>query len=322
MKSDPASSATKNSWDTYWQGAGTAAAYSAEGSIHPSISGFWAELFHSSKALFDSPRIVDLASGNGALVQSALDAFGEGSAAITCVDISGKAITSIRERYPAVNAIVGDAADTGLPSRAFDIVTSQFGVEYAGSRAIEEAARLLAENGRLGCLLHHEGSSIHLDCVTGLDAVTRVRESRFIPLATAFFSAGFDAVRGADRARYEKAGTLLNPAIRVVEAAVEDHGPDVAGGVIAALYNDVKRIHQRIQNYEPSEGLDWLQNMDRQLEDYVARMSTMHAAAIDEQALGEFRDIVTAAGCTVTESGPLFAPGETQPLAWALLASR
>jgi hypothetical protein len=62
--------------------------------------------------------------------------------------------------------------------------------------------------------------------------------------------------------------------------------------------------------------------MDRELADYVARMSTMHAAALDESAFGEIRDIVTAAGCAVTDSGPLFAPGEQRPLAWALLASR
>ena len=322
MHPDPDTPETNNGWDSYWQGAGSTSAYSADGSVHPSIAGFWSEFYQSSKALFDSPRIVDLASGSGALVQSAFDAFGQDATEITCVDISGKAIDSIREKYPAVNAVVGDAAETGLPSHAFDVVTSQFGVEYAGKSAIEEAVRLLAQNGRLACLFHHAGSSIHLDCAAGLDAVTRVRESQFIPLATDFFSAGFDAVRGSDRAPYEKAGALFNPAIRTVEDVFTDHGQDVAGGVIANLYDAVKRMHQRIQHYEPSEVLDWLQNMDRQLADYVARMSSMHAATVDEGAFGEICETVTTAGCVVTDSGPLFAPGEQRPLAWALLASK
>ena len=322
MQSDPDTRETDSGWDSYWQGAGGASAFSADGTVHPSISGFWSEFFRSSQTQSDSPRIVDLASGNGALVQHALDAFEGGSADITCVDTSEKAIGSIRERYPAVNTIVRDAADTGLPSRSFDLVTSQFGVEYAGKEAVEEAVRLLAENGRLAFLLHHTESSIHQDCEAGLDAVRRLRESRFVPLATDFFSAGFEAVRGADRAPYEKAATLVNPAIRAVETVVEDHGPDVAGGVIATLYDTVKRMHQRIQHYEPAEVLDWLRNMDRQLGDYLARMSTMHAAALDERSFDEIREIVTRAGCEIAESGPLFAPGEPRPLAWALLASR
>jgi SAM-dependent methyltransferase len=322
MQSDPDTPETDSGWDSYWQGAGAASAYSADGTVHPSISGFWSEFFGSSQAQSDSPRIVDLASGNGALVQFALDAFEGRSVDITCVDTSEKAIGSIRERYPAVNAIVRDAADTGLPSHAFDLVTSQFGVEYAGREAIEEAVRLLAQNGRLAFLLHHTESSIHRDCEAGLDAVTRVRESRFILLATDFFSAGFEAVRGADRAPYEQAATLLNPAIRAVENVAEKHGPDVAGGVVATLYDTVKRMHQRIQHYEPAEVLDWLQSMDLQLEDYLARMSTMHAAALDERSFEEVREIMTRADCTIIDSGPLFAPGEQQPLAWALLASR
>lgn len=322
MQSDPETHETNSGWDSYWQGAGAAAAYSADGSVHPSIAGFWSEFFRSSQALFDTPRVVDLASGNGALVQAALDGLGQDSAEVSCVDTSEKAIDSIRERYPAVTAIVGDAADTGLPSGAFDIVTSQFGVEYAGRNAIDEAVRLLADNGRLALLLHHTASPIHQDCEAGLDAVTRVRDSRFVSLATDFLGAGFDAVRGADRAPYEQAATELNPAIRAVESVVEDHGPDVAGGVIAHLYDTVKRMHQRIQNYEPAEALDWLRGMDRQLEDYLARMSTMRAAALDEGGFDEICETVTRSGCTIVESGPLFAPGEQRPLAWALLASR
>ena len=322
MHSDPDTPQTNGGWDSYWQGAGDTAAFSADGSIHPAMSGFWSEFFQSSKALFESPRIVDLASGNGALIAYAFDAFGENAANISCVDISEAAIDGIRERFPSVNTVVGDAARTGLHAGAFDIVTSQFGVEYAGSGAMEEAVRLLADNGRLALLLHHTGSSIHKDCEAGLDAARRVIESRFIPLATDFFSAGFEAVRGADRAPYEKAATLLNPAVQAVESVVEDHGPDVAAGIIANLYNTVKRMHQRIQNYEPSEVLDWLQNMGRQLEDYASRMSAMHAAALDEKAFDDLCSLVTAANCSIDQSGPLFAPGDQQPLAWALLASR
>jgi SAM-dependent methyltransferase len=322
MHSDPDSSETNSGWDSYWQGAGDAAAWSSDGSIHPAISGFWSEFFQSSIALLESPRIVDLGSGNGALVDHAFAAFGRDTVDVTCIDISGTAIASIRDRYPGVHAVVSDAADTGLRSAAFDMVISQFGVEYSGTGAVEEAVRLLAPDGRLAFLLHHEQSSIHRDCVAGLDATARVRKARFIPLAIDLFSAGFEAVRGADRAPYEEAATLLNPAVRAMESVIRDHGAGVAGGVIAHLYNDVSRMHQRIQHHEPSEVLGWLENMGRQLEEYAGRMSTMHAAALDERAFNDLCGVVSASECTIEQSGPLFAPDDAQHLAWAFLTSR
>ena len=322
MQPDPDLSNSASSWDAYWSGSGPAAAFSADGSTHPAITGFWTEFFSGSIPLFDAPRIIDIASGNAALVSHALAVPGGSSAEFTCVDISERAIADIRSRFPDVRSIVCDAADTGLPSQAFDIVTSQFGIEYAGPGAVEEAVRLLGDSGQLAFLLHHTGGMIHVDCVAGLDAVSRVRDARFVPLAISFFSAGFDAVRGADRARYEQAAGELNPAVRTMEEVVDDHGPDVAGGVIANLYNDVKRMHQNIQRYDPDEVLEWLRTMDAHLQHYVNRMTAMKSAALDEAAFEKFCGAVSAAGCRILQKGPLSAPGDERPLAWALLASR
>lgn len=322
MQSDPDLTDNASSWDSYWSGAGQAAAFSSAGEVHPAIAGFWNEFFAGSIPLFEAPRIIDIASGNAALVSHALAVPGGDSAEFTCVDISEGAIAGIRSRYPDVQAILADAAQTGLASHAFDIVTSQFGVEYAGADAPEEAVRLLGNNGRLAFLLHHAGSLIHREGIAGLDAVSRVRDARFIPLAVDFFSAGFAAVRGADRSEYERSARELNNALRIVERVVDDHSPDVAGGVIANLYNDMNRIHQRIQHYEPSDVLDWLGNLDLELEHYVHRMTAMKAAALDDRAFEDVCGIVSAAGCEILQQGPLFAPGDTRPLAWALLASR
>ena len=323
MRSDPDDlSNNASSWDDYWSSSGPAAAYSSDGSVHPAIADFWTEFFAEAIPLFDAPRIVDIASGNAAVVSQALTVPGGDSANFTCVDISERAIASIRSRYPDVQTILSDAAQTGLESRSFDIVTSQFGVEYAGPDALEEAVRLIGNGGKFACLLHHAESLIHQDCIAGLDAVSRVRDARFIPLAIEFFSAGFEALRGADRTSYEQAASALNPAVRALEDVVDDHGPDVAGGVIANLYNDVKRIHERIPRYEPSEVLDWLRNMDLQFKHYMDRMTAMKAAALNDTDFEKICSIVATAGCNILRKDPLFVSADERPLAWALLASR
>jgi len=282
-----------DSWDTYWHGTGDIGAFSSGGVNHPAIRAFWDEFFQTVKRDYATPKIIDIASGNGAVVERALATFGDEQADFTCLDVSAAAITNIQVRFPQVNGVVTDARAIPFDSGSFDIVSSQFGVEYAGPEAITETARLIASGGRLALLLHNQTGSIHRECVESLDAIVRLQESRFIPYTTAMFDAGFKAVRGADRAPYESAAKQLSPAIRVLENIMKQYGQHVAGDTIARLYHDVNQIHQRIQHYEPDEVLDWLRKMDGELDAYAERMSSMSEAAIDP---GLTRDLYVALG--------------------------
>ncbi|MDJ0812707.1 MAG: class I SAM-dependent methyltransferase [Woeseiaceae bacterium] len=321
MASDSNSDAPKSNgnWDSYWSGAGGAAAFSADGADHPALVGFWKEIFEMAGRDKPAPRIIDLASGNGAVIAHALDVFAEGAANITSVDLSEQAVTRIRERFPGVTGVVADAAQVPLESDSYDVVTSQFGIEYAGAQAVDEALRLLAPGGYFAALLHHTGSAIHRDCVAGLDAVRRLQDADFFPLAIDFFSAGFDALGGGDREPYDAAATRFNPAVKGVEAIFNDHGQDVAGGAIAQLYRDVSRMHQRIAQYDRDEVLRWLQQMSEQLTSYSGRMASMVAAAVEPGEFEKICDKIQQAGLETGQGGPLHAPDEAAPLAWALV---
>ncbi len=309
-----------DSWDTYWHGTGDVGAYSSGGVNHPAIRVFWDEFFADVKQDFNEPKIIDIASGNGAVVERALATFGKQQLDITCVDVSDAAISNIRARFPPVNAIVTDARNIPLDSGIFDIATSQFGVEYAGLETINEAARLLASGGQLALLLHNQTGSIHRECLESLDAIIRLQESRFIPLAIGMFSAGSKAVRGADRAAYEAAAKQLAPAIGVLEAIMKQYGQHVAGDTINRLYNDVGRIHQRIQHYEPTEILDWLNKMDGELDAYAVRMSSMSESALDEESFEQICEGLRSKDFTIERAEPLLIPDHDLPLAWVLIA--
>jgi hypothetical protein len=64
------------SWDTYWQGAQASAAYTGGGSSHPLILSFWDDYFRDVQRRGGEPKIIDIASGNGAVVECASTAFG------------------------------------------------------------------------------------------------------------------------------------------------------------------------------------------------------------------------------------------------------
>lgn len=321
-ESDSDTLGTAKSWDTYWQGTGDVGAFSAGGASHPSVLAFWEKFFRGVNQKYDTPLMIDLASGNGALVEAALGEFGEGEVDISCVDLSDAAITNIRSRFPEVKGLVSDARSIPLESGRFDIVTSQFGVEYAGLEAVDEAARLLAPGGVLALMLHNQAGSIHRECKQALDAIHRVKKSGFIPNAIEMFRAGFEAVRGADRVPYDAAAKRLAPAVQVLEEIMQQYGEHVAGDTIARLYNDVGKIHSRIQHYDPAEVLEWLNKMEGELDAYAGRMSSMSECAIDRKTFDRICGGLRKRDYRTETAGPLIAPGNDLPLAWILVAKR
>ena len=309
-------------WENYWSGVIEAGAYSAGGVSHPAIQSFWKQFFFEAAQAYNSPSILDIASGDGALIDLALLAFGIEGAEISSIDLSESAVESIRERFPTVQGQAADAGDVPHESGRFNVISSQFGVEYAGEKAISEAARLLAPGGRLALLMHKHGSCIHYECTANLDAIQRVQESGFIPCALDMFKAAYAALGGADRKPYEEAAARLAPAIQVLEDIMREYGNHVAGDTVLSLYGGVADIHERIQAFDPKEVLGWLQRLDSEMNTFAGRMSAMIDSAMDNKAFETACGILRDAGCQTDQAGPLLAPGEDLPYAWVITASR
>jgi SAM-dependent methyltransferase len=309
-------------WDTYWQGAGSGAAFSRGGTSHPVVLSFWGSFFAKVREDYVRPRVADIASGSGAVVDCALSTLGGDPAVFTCVDISEAAIDALVTRLPHVKGIVADASNVPLESESFDIVTSQFGIEYAGLDAIDEIARLPAAGGTLALLLHHRNGGIYRQCAASRDAIRMMQSVAFIPRAVAMFEAGFVACHGSGRAAYEAAARDLKPAVREMESIMRRYGREVADGTIIRLYKDVATIHGRMQNYEPSEVLSWLRGMQMELEAYAERMASMCDAAIDADVFASLRDRLQPMGYTIDRADALQNVAAGVPLGWVLIAER
>lgn len=319
---DSISSPPARGWNTYWEGARDAEAYASGGVSHPIVASFWDDTLGELLGDRESGKILDIATGSGAVIEYVTKRPGVENFELTCVDISAAAIEAIHSRFTNVVGIVADAKSIPLKSCQYDLVTSQFGIEYAGISAINEAVRLVAPLGTLLLLMHIRPGVILHECAMALDAVTRTQNSRFVQLALQFFEAGFAAVRGADRSPYEKAALLLNPAIQELESVLVRHGEHVAGNTIYRLYSDVQRIHSKMQYYEPAEVLEWLRTMDMELSEYKERMTSMCEAAIDEKTFGGVCESLRDQGFAIVSGKPLLAAGDGLPVAWILRACR
>ena len=71
------SSQVASSWNTYWHGTGDVGAYSSGGVSHPAIQAFWDEYFQTVQQEFDALKFIDIASGNGAVVERAREIFAD-----------------------------------------------------------------------------------------------------------------------------------------------------------------------------------------------------------------------------------------------------
>ena len=92
-------------------------------------------------------RVLELGCSGGVLIKN-LKA--RGFLDITGLDISGKAIKKCKERG-IENAIVGDAADTKIAGKKFDVIIASDLLEHMedDSKALKEWHRLLDKNGSL-----------------------------------------------------------------------------------------------------------------------------------------------------------------------------
>lgn len=313
-------------WDKYWQGAQRTDWFGQFGP-REALKAHWTDVF--TRVLADRPgrRVhLDLACGSGAIASVAHDVAGQtGHAGLDHIglDIAPHAMLPARAAPFALKPVVASAAQTPFPNGTFDIVTSQFGLEYAGPGAFAEAVRLVAPGGVFSAVCHLKGGSMHEECARHHTAIEALKESGFIGAARALFTAGFARDGGAASGPgVEVSVTALNEAAKRVEAIIQTHGSQVAGGFPARLYSDIKYMVGRRRGFRPDEVFAWLDGNERELISYGGRMASMTAAAQSADAMGAARETVEAAGFTVSRWEPRPLLPDEPPAAWIIEAFR
>jgi len=150
-----------DSWTIYWQ-ADHPDSCIATGAVHDAdtISDFWQSFAQSTAA---ESRVLDLATGNGTVPLALLQ--GNTSLLVTGVDradIDPKKYLASSDLLDPVEFTGGiDVCELPFAAGAFDVLSSQFGIEYAPlEKAVPAIATVLRSGGRLQFVLHHAASDI------------------------------------------------------------------------------------------------------------------------------------------------------------------
>lgn len=150
--------ARRIAWSQYWSAGGL---HSCPGSFADNYEGAIADFWQTVLAdLVPGARVLDLATGNGALPQMLLQRYGN-SVSMDAVDAAQLAPAWFSPlQHPKIRFHPGVTIEA-LPfeDACFDYVVSQYGIEYAERPdACRQALRVLRPSGQLAFVMHHSGS--------------------------------------------------------------------------------------------------------------------------------------------------------------------
>lgn len=322
---DSRNDATRD-WDAYWQNAGVAPALCAGGARDAALDRSWSRLLQPVFARSRSSlRALDIGSGNGAVIRHLLRLTHEsGRSAVTiALDAAPHALAELRRQIPEAHCVAADAARTPFPDHAFDLLTSQFGLEYAGAGAFTEAARLLGDGGTLAAILHLQDGGIERECRANLDAIDGFRSGGLLPAFAACYHAAWAlAHESGAAADFQAAERRLSTAVAAADAVLRKYGPQAGGGTLLRIYRDVGHMHGRLGAYEPGELQQWIGRMTAELDAWAGRMAAMLDAALDEPRLETLLSGLRAAGFEIRTRERLAFDRARLPCAWIILAER
>ncbi|NNF16828.1 MAG: class I SAM-dependent methyltransferase [Gammaproteobacteria bacterium] len=306
-------------WSEYWSNDGAAGEVfvNAQGQAHPEIASWWREAFAN---LPPRCRIIDLACGAGSVFAHIPGASGHH---LHGADISKDALDILRQRMPGVDTTVCSADKLVFADHSFDVVVSQFGVEYAGFDAFCEAARIVAPAGSLWVLCHYADGYIDARNARHLEQAKRIVSSDFIARARDLISAvtAADTSAGSDSATgsaVQAAAAAFAPAEQELRKACEV----LPEGIHAHLYAGFRQLYENRSSYHVQDILKWLDDMRADVDLNIHRLSHMREAASNAVQLARISNMLKDAGFGDVTYEPLQISSHTKPLAWALTAQR
>lgn len=310
-------------WDTYWRGTQEAAAFGLGGISQETLTGFWRNLFTEKAPASSHPRLLDLACGHGAVVRHAYAAALASSGpepSTFCLDYSAAAVSELRRAVPGVLGVAADAGRVPFADRRFDVVASQFGIEYAGRDAFAEALRLVAPAGYFAAIVHLKDGAIYRECERNLAAARQILDSGLMALAGEAFRAGLALRDGrGSEADFHAASAALVPAVKLLPDLLKRHGEGLAGGSVLKLYRDIEHMYRRMGAYDAADVEAWIARTAQEFEAYSVRMASMLRAALDTEEFGRLAARAEVCGLRVETRETLSGTAKAEPMCWALV---
>ena len=319
--------AAPHAWASFWDESGLVNSRAVHGERQAAIlRSHWEEAFRPVLVPGCRLRMLDVACGAGVISRTAMACARDAGAQleIHCSDYAHPALVELaaRQLEPPVFAAAGDAARLPYKDGGFDIVASQYGLEYAGQGAFAEAGRVTAEEGLFLAVVHKHGGAIQRECQGNLDVLTAVEENgllrhfrRYMKMA-AKVGAGTAAPKALERPMKDVASASDAVAAVLLEAA-----PGSARDHVQRLLGDMRQLDQRRRNYNTADIERWIEGQTVDLAAFRVRMESMVGAALDASAMADAVEQLKQAGLEDVTIADLVMDPASPPAGWTLRAA-
>lgn len=300
----------KDKWSDYWQTESAAGEVFVDknGEKHKALGEFWR---HCLDSLPEGTSIVDLASGAGSIFA---DLSRSKQFDLHAADLSPEALSKLKERLPQVQTKVCSASALPYSDGTFDIVVSQFGIEYAGQAGFIEAARVVKKGGYIHVLCHIEDGYIDSKNKSELHGAQLVKELAFIEKAIAVTDASFQQNQALLKKTFDQ--------FVAVEPLLADYVNNSTQGIHHHLYHGFKTLFIKREAYSKQDILSWLEGMQKQVDESIIRLSEMRKAASSADDMKEITSKLTAMGMKELKCEPFLLPDHQLPVAWYLSSTK
>ncbi len=315
-----------NAWNNFWQPTGKETKLSDIGSQDDSLESFWLQAFKVAIVPSKKTKLLDLASGYGQVIQLANLANRASDCLEThSIDISPSALQQINIQSPNTYTVCANLNAIPYKDASFDIVTSQFGVEYAGLSAISSALRLVNETGKIIWVCHKKNGSIYQECLDNFNQLNLFINSNFVPHFLDAFRLAYSVAEGREKeVVFQAADEKFSISINKLKSQLSvDSKKSQALLLIQKLYSDVAHIYQNMHDFKYSEILIWSDKIHKDMSDYRERMSSMVDSALDETKYKKLLELLHDNDFTINKKRELyFTRSQELPAAWAIIATK
>ena len=300
-------------WDSYWHDSrmlSTVAESSpeAESALEASWRDFFADIPNGAVVL-------DLACGNGHLALMAARFAQDTSKTFKLHGIDAAAIDPLKY-VPKEELLKGIEFKGQIPIEAlpyetgmFDAVVSQYGIEFADSRAIGEAARVIKRGGKF-CAVTFAANSPPV-----VQSASKMRQSQFLLNSTKLFEMATAVAQGLhnieknpnEESQGRDSKKYLEKFSKEVETTMSKfrHGDSE---IVEAVITSLQHVFVIRKSTEISTQVNMIALMKKRIASHVSRLDAITRAALGDNAILGFKRKLADAGMMNVSAHPIETP--------------
>ena len=304
-------------WSQFWRSAGSSLAIEAV--RLPVLHKLWAEILIKIPPPADGAPLLELAAGSGSVSRHISKISHLAASTQLALDASVDALCELR---CGEIAVAGDLHGLPFTQRSMHLITSQFGVEYAGLDGFASAFDCVSAGGYFAFVIHLSDGVIHEECVKNSRLIGHFLESSFLPVAQGLINTSTGAQLSPDH--HQKA-QMFRQTLPGVEQLLISAADGQAKDTLLQVYNAVADMVEAPRHYEAAVVDGWFSKTHAELAGYAQRMDQMCRSALSLQDRTAVTQLAEMRGFDITRHGIVYDDEDglrPAPVAWHIVARR